>query len=554
MNRRDFLKVAGTSLAAAALPGGWRKTRKLSRRTAEPVGWLALLPEALPRSVSEVLQRVPRLEITEEGFLSLKDEHGMPRGYVPLTQTQWNLEKSTSFDRLLTEYPWGIVLHWYGETESFDRTVTGYLRGFNGLRHAKDVVTRTSAHFLVGGALPATQAEASETEIGILQTQAPDKDGTPFVASHLRPLNYKLYRERKQYFVKALEALEYENRAVHSILQDFYSGPKIDPSWRTIAIEITGYNFDNPETAPSVQQMANVLGLVWAVMKRYQIAALDVLGHHEIELDKPDPGKLFMATLRYLLGIKALVEPDDEMKTLVFGRLMTENASPEQAVSRYFKFVQEYLVLVSTPAQVYAWEMRNQYWSVFDQLPGSERRLEAAKSFILPLEGEISLLGGTFLMPEWHEGVDLYPKREQVAKRLSGVSPVRLAADGECLWVGKSRGHCAGKMVIFRHRQADGAEVLTIYSHMSEISDLRVGQKYAQGYLLGTIASPQVFMERFLHFAVAYGATWERDLRRRPDVPLNASLEWIRERFMEPMAYIDARLNKAEEQETTLEY
>jgi hypothetical protein len=178
------------------------------------------------------------------------------------------------------------------------------LRGFDSLRNANNYTTRTSAHFLVGNAAPVPQAMAKEDVIGVLQTQAPDQDGTPFVASHLRPLNYKLHRERQQYFVKALDALEYADRDVHSILQDFFNGAKIDPGWRTIAIEITGFDFDDPEMTPDSQQMANVLGVIWAVMKRYKISALDILGHHEIELDKPDPGKLFMASIRYLLGVK----------------------------------------------------------------------------------------------------------------------------------------------------------------------------------------------------------------------------------------------------------
>lgn len=536
MNRRAFLKVAGTTLAAAVLPGGWFAPRvKLA-------GWPALLPEALPKTVREILGRVQRMEISADGNLFLQDARGKTRGNVPLARTQWNQEKSTALERLLTEWPWGIVLHWYGEPEYFDKTVTGYLRGFDSLRDANDYSTRTSAHFLVGSAMPAPQAEAKEDVIGILQTQAADRDGTPFVASHLRALNYKLHRERQQYFVKALDALEYADPAVHSILQDFYDGPKIDPGWRTIAIEITGFNFDDPQIAPTVQQMANVLSVIWAVMKRYHISAMDVLGHQEIELDKPDPGKRFMATIRYLLGVKALADPDEQMKELVFGRLLKEGSSPEEAVRRYFKFVRDYLVLVGRPAQVYAWEKSSQYWFLCDQLPGSQPRIGSAGSFGWPLPGKTSLKGDIFLKPDDHAGVDLFPEREQTSRALSGTTEVMLAADGECLFAGKNQGRCAGKMTIFRHRQTDGAEALTIYSHLSELTSLQTGQKYPRGYILGKITAPQVFMERFLHFGVAYGATWETDLSQRPDIPLNARPEWIRERYLEPVAYLRARM------------
>jgi len=492
------------------------------------------------------------MEISVDGFLFLQDAGGKNRGNAPLVRTQWNLEKSSVLDRLLTEWSWGIVLHWYGEPDYFDKTVTGYLRGFDGLRNANsgknhlEYTTRTSAHFLVGSALPGTQAEAKEDVIGILQTQAPDRDGTPFVASHLRALNYKLHRDRQQYFIKALDALEYADGDVHSILQDFYDGPKIDPGWRTIAIEITGFNFDNPETTPSVQQMANVLGVIWAVMKRYKVAALDVLGHQEIELDKPDPGKLFIATIRYLLGVKALTETDVEMKELVFGRLLGSRASPEEAVQKYFKFVRDYLVLVSRPAQVYAWEKRSQYWLLCDQLPGTQPRTETIRSFDPPLEGKISLKGDTFLKPDSHVGVDLYPEREQASRKQPVTSEVRLVAGGECLYAGKNQGQCAGKMALFLHRLEDGGEILTIYNHLSELTSLQTGQKYPQGYVLGKITAPQVFMERFLHFAVAYGATWETDLSQRPDLPLGAKAEWIKERFMDPMGFLTKKPEEAE--------
>jgi murein DD-endopeptidase MepM/ murein hydrolase activator NlpD len=530
--------------------------------------WPALLIRALPQPVKDVLGQVQPMLISAEGILALQDGGGNTLGNVPLARTQWNKEKSTALDRLLTEWSWGIVLHWYGEPEYFDKTVTGYLRGFDGLREANGYETRTSAHFLVGDALPATVdeyigAESKEDVIGILQTQAPDADGIPFVASHLRSLNYKQFRERQQYFINALDALEFADKGNHSILQDFYTGSKIDPGWRTIAIEITGFNFDNPETAPGAQQMANVLGVVWAVMKRYKISALDVLGHNELSLDKPDPGKLFMATIRYLLGVKALIDTDEEMKELVFGQFLNEGHIGEgasrlyrsaaysgtrmlDAVGRYFKFVRDYLVLVSRPARVYAWEKRSQYWMLLDQLPledspAARRKVASTSSFGFPLDGKISLKGDVFLKPESHAGVDLFPEREQASRKLSGISEVKLAADGVCLFAGKNAGGCAGKIVIFRHREQEGAEILTIYTHLSELNNLQMGAKYPKGHILGKIASPQVFMERFLHFAVAYGATWETDLSQRADLPMNAKPEWIKERFLDPTAYLSAK-------------
>jgi hypothetical protein len=490
------------------------------------------------------LKRVPKVELDDQGILRLLDEQENATGAVPLARTQWNLERSQPLDRLMTEWSWGLVVHWYGEPEGFDKTQEGYLRGFDGLRQVGDYETRTSAHFLVGDAPVVSAEQARPDQIGILQTQIPDADGIPYVASHLRPLNYELHRERKQYYVKALDALEYEQPAIHSMLQDFYDGPKIDPGWRTIAIEVAGKDFENPKTPPSPQKIANLLALIWAVMKRYQISALDILGHQEIELGKSDPGRGFMALLRYLLGIKALVDEDDQMKSLVFGRLMAGDRDVRRAVERYFRFVRDYLVLVSKPAEVYAWELQSKYWLARDLLEGRQHNRNTVESFGWPLEGEMPALGGNYLQPDYHEGVDLFANQKA---KTALETPVSLVADGECLYAGRSQGHCPGKMAIFRHRQADGTLILTIYSHMSKLSSLKVGQVYPKGHQVGKLASPYPFMERYLHFAVAYGATWETDLRSRPSLPLEAKPEWIQQRYLPPLAYLGPRVMPAEQ-------
>ena len=110
---------------------------------------------------------------------------------------------------------------------------------------------------------------------------------------------------------------------------------------RTIAIEIAGHSFDHPQFLPSDQKIANVIALVWALMKRYRIPATHILGHNEITLGKPDPGKKFLALIRYLIGVRALVEADIDSKHLVFGNFLGQEGDPELAVSRYFKFIRD---------------------------------------------------------------------------------------------------------------------------------------------------------------------------------------------------------------------
>jgi hypothetical protein len=95
---------------------------------------------------------MPDLEIATDGTLLVKDAAGNFSTRVPQVMTQWNQENSTRADRLVSDVPWGIVLHWYGDRETFDRSVKGYLRGFDSLREVDGEMLRTSAHFLgMGG-------------------------------------------------------------------------------------------------------------------------------------------------------------------------------------------------------------------------------------------------------------------------------------------------------------------------------------------------------------------------------------------------------------------
>jgi len=211
--------------------------------------------------------------------------------------------------------------------------------------------------------------------VTILQTQLPDEDGTPFVASHLHSLDYKAHEERRQYFVRALYELGYQQPTIHSILQEWYDGPYVDANMRSLAIELAGCYFDDPAHAPSSQQIANAIGLIWALMKRYGICASNILGHHEISLNKSDPGKRFMALIRCLLGAIALTKSDPGMNEMVFGQHLSSGQEPIQAVIIYLRWVRDFLALTSQPGQVSAWEVESGYWHLYDQVATGEKKL-----------------------------------------------------------------------------------------------------------------------------------------------------------------------------------
>jgi hypothetical protein len=95
-----------------------------------------------------------------------------------------------------------------------------------------------------------------------------------------------------------------------------------------------------------------------------------------------------------------------------------------------------------------------------------------------------------------------------------------------------------GQTAIFRHRQADGAELLSIYGHLTCLDGLRVGQLYRAGHALGAVEAARYASDPFLHFAIAYGATWDTDLSRQASIPLNAGTTWIGDRYVDPESFL----------------
>lgn len=530
INRRAFLKYMAVNLAAFAFPIEWLDD------AGQAGDWPKIGLDDLPVTIQEIIVRVPSARIDKEGYLRLYRKDGRLAGRVPLARTVWNIERDRIIDRLYTHVPWGIVLHWYGDREGTDKSLAFYLRGFNSLREGDGYEYRTSAHFLVGAAAPTAGADAKGQPIGIMQMQIPDKDGTPFVASHVKSLDLLAHQERRQYFMRALYQLGYANPRARLFLQDLFDGPRLDPNMRTIGIEITGFDFDNPAHMPGEQQVANVVGLVWALMRRYGIPASSLLGHHEIQLGKADPGKKFMSLIRYLLGVKALIENDDLMKALVFGQFQTKGGDPALAVRDYFRFVRDYFVMVSTPRKVYEWDGMTKFWGMEARLQGIKTASSQANKWLAPILGSFASQGSSFLDPENHEGVDLY---SDLVRRQDGASTtIHLAALGECMYTGMMEGCRLGQLAIFRHRPLDGAETLSIYGHLNGLGEVRVGRSYPQGYTIGSIERGIGHFNPFLHYAVAYGATWNTDLANHPTVPLNAGASWIRDRYMDPGGYL----------------
>ncbi len=529
LSRRDFLRLAGSSLGALLLPFPQVEysLKKLS--------WPVLRLEHVPSQIQEILDRVPNTMIARDGRMFLMDPYREENGWVPQVQTKWNRENSFRGDLLYRTVPWGIVLHWYGDRENFDKTITGYLRGFDSLREVDGKKIRTSAHFLVGKHEPNINRDIHDSIIGIVQTQKASESGTPYVASHISGLDYEAHKNRRNYFVRAQYQLGYDEPGVHSILQNWLDGGQvIDPNMRTIAIEMTGYDFESREHFPEKQLIANTISVIWALMRRYGITANNIFGHNEIQLNKPDPGKKFMGLIRYLVGAKALIENDPYMNQLVFGNFLREEVDTLQAVNRYFKFVYDYLLMISKPVRVYEWEGLSGYWymrDLFDNRPGD---IAIGRRFRMPLYGKVSQPGRVFTNPSNHEGADIYHDIAETSGVDQRERKAFLTADGTCIYVGEFTACYGGQMAIFRHRQLNGCQVLSVYGHLDRVYDLDIDSQYPLNYPIGEIMQDLEHTEPFLHFAMAYGGTWETDLKKRSSIPLNVGESWIRDRYQNP--------------------
>jgi hypothetical protein len=490
--------------------------------------------EQLPEFIQEIMRLVPDTAIGRDGVLQFVNGASGTNRNVRSKRTDWNLENTQPYDLLRSDKPWGIVLHWFGDKYAEQQNLDYYLRGFNGKRWFDEFYTSTSAHFLVGENPPTHNRLAST--VGIVQTQKPGPEGTPYQAAHIRYLDHEVYESGNHYLVSALDQLYYEDRGVRTLLQDFYTQPGVLAHLQTIAIEITGYDFDNPVNYPGPQKIANVISVVWAIMKRYRIKAIDIMGHFELQLGKPDPGKKLLALIKFLIGIKALIEDDDEMKTLVFSPFEAAGSPQEQTLA-YFSFIRNYLLLTTSPKQIYEWDAWSKYLVTIDVLKGDGINPRIAKGFTFPLAKPYWTPGNRFLEPSNHEGVDLYPNHREVY--IHGLEQnVYLIANGVCIYLGESGEIHDGLLAIFKHRQVDGSEIISYYGHLRKFRNLEVGFEYRAGWAIGTISTPQEPPYGYLHFSIAYGPSWEGYLQHHPKIPIHVDPVWVDRYFIDPMDFL----------------
>jgi murein DD-endopeptidase MepM/ murein hydrolase activator NlpD len=544
LSRRDFFKVAGAAAGSYFMPD-WLKNRPSAE-----IHWLSLTERETPEALRPILNLTPRTSIDSNGYLVLED--GGAIGRVPLAQTEWSRHRSRAADILRDNQPRGIVLHWFGnDPTAEDWTIQNFLWGYDGVRTVTptsggsyDAVT--SSHFLIGENPPTTGLARLQDAPSILQTQAP-YEGQATISSHLElPLDRVAYREGRHHFISSFDALGWEYGFPHGVfsgIQEYFRNSWVDPNWYTYSLELSGRRFDDSASHPPDQEVANTLSVVWALMKKDNIPSTNVWGHYEFQLNRADPGKKFMAQFRLLLGLKALTENDPQMNQLVFGPFLQEGMNTQEATRQYFDFVRDYLVLVNWgfPQKVFEWESETKYWTIYDRLFREGPPLPIADSFRMPIDGEIRY-GNTFLQPENHEGTDFNTGEPYEVMGDLGT-PILAIANGECIFAEEIPGHGLGKVVMLKHRLPEGAEVISLYGHLNDI-EIQTGNICQKGQEIATMGASGGQSDSHLHLAIAYGATWDTDLSHRAYVPSSVSATWIRRRYLDPITFINSRLEE----------
>jgi hypothetical protein len=464
--------------------------------------WIRL--SQLPEKVQSIISLIPYSVIDQAGYLNYiierfpyysLDIYQMVR--TQLVQTQWNKDHSNPIDELTRFKPWAIVLHWYGDHELYDKTITGYLRGFNHNQIKDGNHTLTSAHFLVGD----SPVNSLDDSINVIQTQKPSPSGVPYLASSLTVNVPREKVEIRSKFLRAAEKLHYQDQAYDPIIIDICNELVIDPNRRSIAIEVTGLDFDDHYRL-SDQKIANVVSVIWALMKRYHIPASDLVGHHEIQMDKRDPGDKFMATIRYLVGIKGLLTTNSTMKDLVFGPNIHPGISSKNAAIKYFTHILDFMNLITYPRKVYEWISWSKYLDFIDLLMGGSTRLNPVKRFISPIQGEVKERSKEYKLINGYKGVEIIPVNAE-------NDQVLLVGDGVCVDIGKAGYN--SYTAVFRHRLLNGAEIVTIYKNLTDISsDLQPGEFYSGGLVIGSINESS---GRYLCLAVAFNAPWISNIK-----------------------------------------
>jgi murein DD-endopeptidase MepM/ murein hydrolase activator NlpD len=558
LSRRDFLKLSLAAGGALFIP----KPRIPDEEENPPENlWPRLNLESLPDGeVKEVLLQIPNIRINTSGFLT------SDRGRVPSAETNWSRQHRRPIA------PDALVVHWNGDPNPpQEATVAGLLSGYNEERTSREwgYEYTTSAHATIGPYPLSQENSAGPTaHISILQTQAP-QEGAPTVSSHLRS---NLAHERQSYLdarhpINALTLVLpfYGISRAYNFLPNVLRGSGEDLNLRTISLELIGKDFDSPEGHPNPQLTANVVGVIFAYLNKYpDIKFANIMGHFEIQEDKADPGKKFMAEVRLLLALKVLSGQNEALKENLFGPFKTESGDLKEAVKRFFDFHWDWFVASYWGHQkkVFEWENQTGFWTIYKDL-FPEGQPEVADRFILPAHAAVGReikYGNRYGIPEYHEGLDINVQSGSRKINEDLGDPVYATANGKVVFTGEIPGRPGlGKTIVVEHILPQGGKALSLYAHLDQIG-ITKGQVVSIEEQIGAMGNSGGQGDSHLHFALmpasskrekelslylqlSYGGVevnpyLEDEVGRIYIVPATVSRQTVESYYFEPLSFI----------------
>ena len=325
------------------------------------------IDEALPLNerVAEIFSLVEPLSFDSKGNLVVERESKEEPDVrvfrrVETIPTQYSMTETRRVNKVEL-----LVVHYDGNDRFWD------VSGTKVERHAESTVwlldrNGFSTHWCVDGFPIEELKEGFVSGYGVLQTQPGSGDSKlPLIGAHVKMgVEDDSKVDTLQLFGKL---------GIQSRLQSLYERKVGSFNFHTVGFEQVGTDFDlgfPSKNQPDNQQIANALSLSIAVMKQHNLTVWDVVGHHEVQELKSDPGDYYMATLRFRLGVATL--KGELPESLVFAGY--EEAPDKEA---YFRKVYEYL---SERKKGWLWHWKD--------LVGYDEFMKSLSASVLQKEGE----------------------------------------------------------------------------------------------------------------------------------------------------------------------
>jgi hypothetical protein len=239
---------------------------------------------------AKILNLVKPMRITESGLLEYFDQGSKAFTPTALIESHRHLiypyAPVKRVDFFIIHYDTFPNIKANGKPGSVQNTVSN----LNDIRMA-------SVNYAVDS-YPITNANTIDQGMGVIMATLPSNP--PFKARHTA---ISINPEKGLDLNSELTAELMLKLGITTKLTDFNQDKKKDLDSVSLGVEQSGNDFSKafPFNMPPDREIANLLSLIVAVAKQYDLKIWDILGHKEVQ-QKPDPGNEYMTILRFLLA------------------------------------------------------------------------------------------------------------------------------------------------------------------------------------------------------------------------------------------------------------